>query len=465
MASDYRIISGGTTIYLNNSNGVPTSGGAATAVGTTPWMLRSPEWTLHASVPETLFTGGPPFRNGSSPVSAASPVVTETIPLILNGGNHDTLVARLQQLRQLANTALTFAPAVLYAQPSGATSPVYFEILAASAQERAADSGESPGEGATLIHVDLTITRSVHGGAASLANLFTNSTFTNNGSGNLTSLGALTGDLVNEGQPLNLKIDGPAASTTNVDTLWIAAAHSRVKTTHTTTVGTTTTSTFAHSTTAINATPLLTNAGVNLAVFVRFSSVTAGNKALFALQLALHDSGKNVAPITPWMPMPVTSGTTMMLAGVFPLSGQRIPIASALSLDVYFWVKSIDGTSVGYTVDYSESVFAYTVAVIPKNGLSAHTYGNGGDLLYITEAQNLNGSAWLPLTPPSVYVAALAGVNPSFVLAARGQLPLAFSGASLWAAWIGASGSHTTTDTLRITANHAPLYQSLRGAG
>jgi hypothetical protein len=284
--------------------------------------------------------------------------------------------------------------------------------------------------------------------------------FTNNGSGNTTSLGTLTGDLIYEGQPLNLKIDGPSASTTDVGKLWLAVGDSRVKTTHTTTVSTST-SNSGLSTATIDATPLLNFSGAKLALFVRFSSVTAGNKALFAVQLQLN-SGGVVTPVTAWQPMPVTSGTGMVLAGVFPLTGQRVPVATAITLNVIFWLKSTDGTAVAYTVDYSEAVFAYTVAELTAQ---AATYGNSTGVLYAIGAQNLNGVSWQPLSPPRAYSALSGGVNANYAETVRGRLPRAFTRALLYCAWVKDAGVHTTTDTLRITATHLPQYKTLRGSG
>jgi hypothetical protein len=120
---------------------------------------------------------------------------------------------------------------------------------------------------------------------------------------------------------------------------------------------------------------------------------------------------------------------------------------------------------VGYTVDYTEAVFAYTVAEIDQDIASSIALGNADNVMYMTAAQNLNGQAWLPMIPPRIYVAKLAGVNPSYAIAAAGEVPRGISGASIWCAWIAALGVHTSTDTLRLTVNHCQLYRTLRGAG
>lgn len=451
-----QIVAGG--IHLINSTSIQVAGGTATAASTTPFSIRG-RWPIQQAEQRPLFSG-------QKLLALSYDLITETIPINVLGTTHENAVALLQQLKRALNTSLFSVLPLLSVLPTASSTIMYSEILHATVREVTDDSGEFDAWEAlgNDLDAEITWTRGSFFGAASLATLFTNTVFTNNGSGNLTALGTLAGDLIYEGSPLNIKIDGPAASSTNVDTLWIAAAQSRVKTTHTSATGSTTTSTSVHSTTTINATPLLANNGVNLAIFVRFSSVTAGNKAQFALQIT-SDDAKNIAPITAWQDMPVTSGTTMLYAGTFSLEGQRIPIATTLTLELTFWVRSTDGTSVAYTVDYTEAVFAYTVAEITQNIASSIAYGNGDELLYVTSAQNLNGSAWLPLAPTRVYVALGASVNPSYTLALAGEAPRGISGASLWVAWTGTLAVHTTTDTLRITPTHAPLFRSLRGAG
>jgi len=468
MANQSRLISAGTNYYIEGGGEYNGSGTPWTSSNGSPYEIAmntvaGSTWTPLAAVRQEVYGGGPPFRNGSTLIYDSYGNVTETVTIQCRATSHDNAVFLLRQLRQILNTALFTAPCVLAVQPDGATNAVYYEIYGADVQEDARfvnEEASAVAAGHALVRAVVTWRRSPHGGPASLTTLFTNTTFTNNGSSNTASLGATAGDLLYEGQPINLKIDGPSASTTDVGKLWLSTCKSRVKTTHTTVVGTTTTTASALSTADTDASSLLTNSGINLAIFVRFSSVTAGNKALFALLIQMANGGGQIVPRTAWMPMPVTTGTSMLYAGIFNLAGQRVPNAASLTLEYSFFVKSTDGTSVGYTVDYSENVFAHTVAEVTA---STSEYGNGLGILYSTRAQNLNGAAWLPLTPAVAYTALAGGVNPQYAETVRGVLPLAYSSGLLWAAWIKDDGSHTTTDTLRITANHSPLWQTLRG--
>lgn len=460
MATDIRLIASGTTYYLSNSSGSPVAGGAATAAATTPFALLNDGWTMQAAVPDAVYQGGPPFRNGSTLAYQAYPNTTQAISISVSGSSHNNAVSLFQGLRQLINQTLYAAPCVLYYQPNTATNPLYFEVLSGSLQERTDPT--NPTRGFAYLEADLTLTLSPFGGVASLTTLFTNTTFTNNGTSNTASLGTLAGDLPYEGQPLNLKVDGPSASTTDVGKLWLAVANSHVKTTHTTAISTSSTTSTPIGGSSIDCTPLLANAGLQLAVFLRMSSVTAGNKALFALQLSLTAGGGLITPVTAWQPLPVTSGTTMVYAGTFNLTGQRLPNATSLLVTYNIFLQSIDGTAVAYTVDYSDSVFVYTVA---ESTAQAATYGNSTGILYTVGAQNLNGTAWFPMAPPRAYTALSGGVNANFTETVRGVAPRAFPSALLWAAWIKAAGAHTTTDTLRITASHLPLFFTMRGAG
>jgi len=457
------LISGGTTYYLSGSTNTNYTGSGTpwTAENTTPyrmsWNDGSPIWVPQPSLVQMIYGGGPPFSSVRRPLYRSYDQLTEPIGIQMYANSADNAIFLLNQLRQILNIALYSVPCMLVVQ--GGTNTGYAEILSADVVET--NSYQFLGNTSTHeIRATISWTRTAFFGTASLTTLFTNTTFTNNGASNTASLGATAGDLLYEGQPLNLKIDGPAASVTGVNKIWLSTCKSRAKTTHTLTASTTT-STSAAASGTITATSLLTNNGINLAVFFRFSSITAGNKALIKIDVAVGGTAATSA----WQTPPVTSGTTMMYMGMFNLARLRVPIATSIPLTYVVSLKSIDGTSVGYTLDYSESVFAYTVAEVTGRG-SVAGYGNGSAVLYSTRAQNLNGTAWLPVQTPIAYSATSGDDTlPDNLETVRGVLPLAYSGASLWAAWIDGTNNHTSTDTLRITANHLPLYRTLRGGG
>lgn len=454
MASDYRISGGGTTIYLVNSSGQPTSAGAATAAATTPWAIRYGDWQPRAAQPNTLFAGG-------LPIAQSYDVVEETIPLILVGGTADTLIARLQQLRIVAASWMVSAPAVLTAQPSGMSQPVYYEIYKAHVQERAPASSEGPGEGATTAWVDLTITRSAFGGRASTETLVNGVTYTNDGASNTSSLGSPAGDVAGvEGSPLNIAITANASNGLGV--AWLATVASRNKVSIATATGTMTnpaspTTVFSGTSDANNA--LRTTAGLKLRVGIRLSTGTNVNKIQWGLYIGTAATGTAWAQ-TGWLLTPYSASAQWIDLGGFSLDALRTPYNASLTLYYALAARSSDGTSCSATVDYLESLLYYDFCQVAATQLDVFSPAK----LRLTQAQNLNGTAWLPSAAAQAYQATSADI-PSYPATIRGRPPRARNSALLWAAWASYSGAHVKTDTVTVTAAHAPLYRTLRGNG
>lgn len=462
MASDYRIIADGTTIYLHNSSGRPTSGGAATAVATTPWIVRSPDWTPQASAVETLLAGGPPFRNSSIAVNQAYGVVSETIPLILDGSTHDTTVARLQQLRQLSNQAIFGLPAVLYVQPHGATSPVYFEILAAVAQERAADGSESPGEGATIIHVDLMITRSALGGRLSSGETLINAqTYTVAGSTvtlptNSVSLGSPAGDLIYEGSPLNIKIT-PTTASSNIGELWAASVYAAASATSNNALNV---PGGAAVTALWTPTSALTHAGSKLRVIARVTNVGATpNSKYFAVVRGSAGTSSPALWSSPAVGVsPTTESTGLVDFGPIPVDFLRTISPLTGSITVEFYATKNAGTCTLISVEF----LIYNDFCKITNVLATQA---GGQYLWLQSFRAKSSQVCLESPPSaSTLTSADALYAPATV---RGRLPRAYSGASLWLNWVDSTGNNTTTATraASVTATHAPQYKTLRGNG
>src|SRR5512138_3694303 len=134
MALTVTIAAAGTTWHLNNSSGTPTTGGAATAAATTPFMLVDDGWSVSAPTPETIWSGGPPFRNGSTPILQSYGNVTESFALVCAGSSHDNTASLIRTLSQLLGTALFAAPCVLGIQPNGATNMMFAEVYRAIVQ-------------------------------------------------------------------------------------------------------------------------------------------------------------------------------------------------------------------------------------------------------------------------------------------------------------------------------------------
>jgi hypothetical protein len=184
MASDYRLIrADGTTIYLVNSSGTPTAGGSPYAPASTPFGIMS-EW-----VPT------------SAPDDDGDPI-EETIPLIYLGTSGSDALTAVQRLHEQF-TARFNAPCVLYAQPNGGTAG-YYELNSGKAQPAPISATKrGPGEGAANIAIDLAVRRSPYAAASALTSAINGTTFTNTHTGNVVTLGTLTGDMRYVGLPMN----------------------------------------------------------------------------------------------------------------------------------------------------------------------------------------------------------------------------------------------------------------------
>lgn len=456
MASDYRISGNGTTIYLVNSSGQPTAGGAATAAATTPWMIRYADWQPKAAPPGTLFAGG-------LPVAQSYDVVEETIPLILVGGTPDTLVARLQQLRQVAASWIASTPAQLLAQPSGSSQPVYYEIYKAHVQERAPASSASPGEGASTCWVDLTITRSIFGARLSSGETLLNAqTYTVAGSTvtlptNQFAYGAGAGDLVSEGSPLNLKIT-PTTAGSDIGELWVSTIWGYTN-------GTVNAPLSAYGGTAVTANlsvaTLLAHTSAKLRVIGRVSNTTGGAVSKYRIAVRGSASTGLLFPLylTPAPGVaPTIESTGLVDFGPVALDVLRSlsPLTGNIQIDFYAT------TSAGTCTLIAVELLVYTDFAKISGLLATQA---SGDYVWLNSFRAKSGQVCVP-TPQAAgtLTSADALKSPARI---RGTLPRYLAGASLWANWVDATGNTTTAATraATITVTHSPQYRTLRGAG
>ena len=459
MPLDVRIISGGTTYYLVNSSAAPTPGGAATGHSTTPYSINTGQWVLTATVAETTTSGGPPFRIGSQLIGRSYGNVTETIQIGITGSSNDNAVALKHQLYRILNTALFGAPAIISWLPHGGTSPVYFEVYNADIQETPRPLNLNAGFAGT-VWCNVTWIRSPFGGRLTTPETLINGvSITNNGSGspnNLVSLGVGAGELIYEGQPLNIQVATPSAG---VGTLWAASVLSR-------TYGTT--GAGPYSTT--NANPALasgyqiTLAAWNVAAAVgssrlkgRVCCVVAGASNLRVRVVATLAGNTPALYTSPWMALP--GGLTYLMdMGGFALTALRQTRGvSAWSPVVYLQYISSDGGLATLTLTNTEFLLYYDFCVVTEAIASTQTLA----LDAFPEAPN---TALLPYQPRAWVL--LSGGRATD-RAYRGTVPRYYSGASLWVAWhrSAATPNYVSTDTATLTATHAPLYRTLRGAG
>jgi hypothetical protein len=445
------------TIYLNNTSGVVVNGGDPTVGGATPFSVYE-GWTPTPAERSLVWQGGAPLGSAVA-LSYASyaPIVEEEVPIGLAGTSSNNAWWALQQLKRQLRAASRLAPIAWRFRPTGALLDTYAEVYGGDVVE-AAREGVGPMEGGWQIEATIKLARSGFFGSASLETLISAASAGNRGSGspsNLIALATLSqGDLVNEGQPLNLQIAKPASQA--AATLYLATAHSRTAQTIASAKTTTsTTGTAFTSGSAIDVSAMRTRPGLAVRAFARLTTLTNPTKA--QLQLTLQSPGGGTLWTGAWITLGSnTSAQLVDLLGT-TLDAVRIPGSGALQVVPVATIRSTDGTSVTATLSTIDVVLAYTAGYLDGGaGLAA------GQSYLVHAAQNFNGGGWLPLPAPIASVVDGTGQLVRRV-AVRGDAPLAISGASLYIAWIDSGGAHTDTDTTTITAQQAPLYHTLRG--
>jgi hypothetical protein len=459
-----RLISGGTTYYLGGGavTQVPYSGSGTpwTAQATTPFELSLNEdtgniWTPAPAPTVPALSGGPPFRPGRSLITKSYDTVTESVGIQLKATSHDNAVALLRLLRQVLNTAQFDSPCILAVQPDGATNTAYFEILYADVAESPSYVSETA-SGAVLFRVTITWTRTI-GFAGSLTTLINGVTIQNRSSGSpddVESLGTPVGDLIYEGQPLNLLLN-PSGT---LNRMYLATVYERINTSVTSTKTTTTTTNF--STAAVTVTNARNRAGLKLRILARFDTFTAPSKIQLRVSILDATGGYTIKNLST-LSLPHSSAVSTLLDfGFVDVSSLRSTQSATLAILVSTTLISTDGTSVTAKLDYVETLLYYTFATIPDANIG------GSDALYIEQTNDYNvNSVVVPNARPRVY--RVSPTNWKGSIAYRGQLPRALSGASLWLGWLtttsGINDSHVTTDTVTTTATHLPMFHTLRG--
>ena len=473
MASNTRLISGGVNYYLAGGSAaqVPYAGSGTpwTVQTTTPFELSlndaTPIYTPAPAPTVPILGGGPPFRLGRSLIAKSYDTVTEQVGIQLRATSADNATALLRMLRQVLNTTLFDSPCVLAVQPDSFTNTTYFELLYADVPELPSYVMENA-SGAAIFRAVITWVRTI-GSAGALTTLINAQTITNRSSGSpddVESLGTLAGDLIYEGQPLNVLIT-PASW---IGRLYLATVYERVNTSVASTKTTTTNIDFTAAT--VTVTNARNRSGLKLRILARFDTFTAPSK--IRLQAKVFDSTgaftiKNLpgTGAAGTLPLPATAAASTLLDfGYVDLSAIRSVLSSTLGIKIVMTLYSSDGTSVTAKLDYIECLLYYTFCSFDNAGIVSP------ESLYIEQANdyNVNGIV-VPSVPARVYqlLSSSWQGNPTTIY--RGSLPRAYSGASLYLGWLKftaqTNDTHTTTDTATVTATHLPLFHTLRGSG
>jgi hypothetical protein len=470
MPNQSRLISGGTTYYLEGGSEYTGSGTPWTVVTTSPYEIAMNDvaganWTPQAALRQEVYGGGPPFGDGQTLIYNSYGNVTETVVIQCRATSHDNAVFLLRQLRQILNTALFSTPCQLAVQPNGATNAVYFEIYGADVQEHPGFVNEEAANvaaGSALVRAVVTWRRSAHGGYLSAGETLINAgSFKNTGTGspdNVEAFSAGVGEMITEGGPLNIKFL-PTTASSDPATIYLASISSRVYQAFTGS-STTTSTTFVSigSPSAFTATSLLTSRGLKVRAIGRFSAMSAN--AEIRLQ---YGTAAYVLQTTRGV-VPGVGTATLVDFGVLLLPSQYLAsVTAADDIAMAMYVRSIDGSAVAVTCGYVEVLLYYDFCQISVAGNQNMTVASN-EYLYVDSYVSKTNYPALPRPIPRARIYSSADVM-NYVCEIRGSVPRYYSGASLYAAWVNISDLHTTTWAATISAFHAPLFKTLRGAG
>ena len=461
MASTISIISDGTTYHLTTGGGARQfyagTGTPWTSASTTPYEIQMSEmgkWTPQAAKRIDYWSGGPPFRNGRMLVGGAYDTVEETIPIAMAATSYNFAVKLLRQLRQILNTARHTIPAVLAVKPNGATVTSYFEILSADVQEtpafindnaRGFQSPQSKGE----LFATITLRRTPMAGqlGTSITQVLAAQTFTNQGTGanpNISALASTTDDLPHDGVPMNIRFK---ASATNNARIYLATIDERLYSTAS--AGARSTSSVTGALQYIVPFTLsnepYAHSAVRGRVLLRFSALAA-NTRLRVRVTPKGGGGGAEAPLytSRWITPPV-AGATLVDMGGFSLEAMRRSPLSGKDLAVSVYQKSSDGLSATMTNTYAELLTYYTFCQVD----CAAFFGANYDVR-INAVQERADMVGVPMPPTAGHAA--TGTTLYDLAQIRGTVPKYYSGASLYAAWLSSTYTHSTSDTAVITA-------------
>ena len=450
------------SVYLNNTAGAVTPGGDPTVGALTPFSIK-PDWTPVAVEPDSAFASSGPLSAGARLAYSAYPLtVKETIPIGVEGSSHNNAQRLLGLLRAALRRPGKRGPIVWRVRPTGALFDAYTEVYGGTVADEPGSGGiDTAHTGGYQLEAEISLVRAAFWASDTLETAIAAATsVANRPSGtpnNVTAFATLSqGELLEEGQPLNLAIAKPSGMAAAV--VYLATVESRSAQAIASSKTTTSTSGTAFTAgTAIDVSALRAKPGLFVQGFARLTTIT--NPTKIKLQLTFQSPAGSTLWAGPWVP--IGSNTTAQLIDLqgTALDAARVPGSGATEAVPVVNIKSTDGTSVTATLDTLDILLAYTVGSIDGGaGLAS------GQSYQVYSAQNYAGGGWLPLPAPVASVVdSSTGANIRRCVA-RGEMPLALSGASLWLAWVDSGGAHTATDTTTISAQSAPLWHTLRGA-
>lgn len=487
----------GTDIYL--------SGGAATQTvysgSGTPWATESTSPyelgynvgggdSYHPKPPEPIpyYVGGPPFALATIPRWMGYGAVTESFGIQMRGTTKDNAIFLLRQLRNALNAGITFiggSPPLLSIK--GGTNTAYHRILSATVVETNSHIPENTSDSSNpyLIRAVVTWTRTAFGGLLSTpVTIFNSTSWANAGTGtpdNLEAFSGGTGDMLDEGGPMNYSIrPSNAGSGDPIRRILLASVYNRFY------VGLTVSNTWSTSGTTYATGGAITvwNNALDLGgltgdyrLRMRLLGVVAsGHTGNPEFRYAVYNAAGSSASVIYSGVIPAVNGdghtTTRFLdSGPIPITVQELRNLSDTNWSVQLQVRSTDGAATTGTLSSVECLLYYDFCDVRFQGSA---YGTGAGTNYdmnLTSFSQRSGSPCLPLPYPQAMLTDPSTSNRAVELGeVRGTVPRYYRSAYLYTRLLDASGASSgnlytvTTRTYTVAAVHAPLYRTLRGA-
>jgi hypothetical protein len=476
----------GTKYYLNGNGTKYTGSGTPwTARSTSPYKMAMNEkggrYTPQIAQALKQYGGGPPFRAGQTLAYKSYPNVTEPIGLQLYASNVDNALILKQQIDRILNAA-SGMPCIWAVLPNGSSSPAYFEIYSADIPETPDFINDEAYIGSlSVLRANVTWDRSpfagmLSAGETAVASATVNNTGTGSPDDDLPLAANLSGDLLAEGQPMNV-VFTPTTASREVHVVYLATNFNRA---YTTTGATTATTNLAggipinSSAIPFDASAAITRKGLSPRCLVQFTalSVAAEVRLRVAYKGGLEFfTGQWTKPAVVLLGSGSMSNVVVDL-GTWPMpSGRRANGLAALNFDLYLDVRSTDGSSVTATFSFSELLLYYTFCRIKT---LYQTLASQDDLpntsyLYVDCFQEQTGYPCLPHPNPMAWRVDTSGTVFRMPYTIIGTPPRSFAGASLYACWMSAANALTqptraTADAATLAARHAPLWRSFRGS-
>lgn len=445
-------------IHLVNSNSVPTPDGVATAAATTPFSIR-PGFTLAVPEPLPIFGGGPPFRPGASLAYSSYDNVSQRIPIHVTATTHEIAVARMQQLKLALASISQTVPALFGVQPTSSSTIMYGEILSGFVRELTEEGTPfEVWEARTEIDAEilfiqkpffgnLTTGETVISAQSIISGAFTGSP------DNVVPFTTGAGDLISEGQPLNLTLAATGGTLVNDADVYLGTIDSVISdaTTQSVTTSSATGVRAGAGDTITVAPPLNTKQALNMRLFV----INTTNSANAQWRVHAYVSSSNETPFysSPWQQ------TAIVANGVFDagtIPGNLFRDTAIASLYLLLEVRSTSG-SVTVTLANFYLVCYYTMCRLAGVTLLS---GAASDVLHLRGFVEASGRACLPLPRAEVY--AFRAANLAQYGRLDGLPPVYLSGASFL--FYAIAAGLPVAGTFTLTARQAPLFKSYRGA-